>query len=93
VATFVAVLAVLIFVYSVVAPLASLANTKVAYPRRKARAYARESQFRVGVFVPCQDANDHLEDNLRANLNLSSVLNARHYKTYRIYEKPIAGAQ
>ncbi len=65
-ATVVVVLAVFVFVYSVVVPLASLANTKVAYRRRKTRAYAGDPRFRVGVFVPCQDANDHLEDNLRA---------------------------
>lgn len=65
-AAVVVVLAVVVFIYSILVPLASLANTKVAYRRRKTRAYSGDPQFRVGVFVPCQDADEHLEDNLRA---------------------------
>jgi ceramide glucosyltransferase len=76
-ATVVVVLAIFVFVYSMVVPLASFANTKIAYRWRKARAYSEDPQFRVGVFVPCQDASDHLEDNLRA-------LASQNYPAYTV---------
>jgi cellulose synthase/poly-beta-1,6-N-acetylglucosamine synthase-like glycosyltransferase len=66
VASVVVALAVFLFIYSVMVPLASLANTRFAYRRRKSRAYTGNPHFRVGVFVPCQDANEHLRDNLLA---------------------------